>query len=606
MCGFVGIWFPHGGGPSKARMQRAVRSLAHRGPDEERLLFGPSHALGFRRLQVLDPSGSSQPLESEGLQLVVNGEIYNYRELRAAHPDFPYRTEGDSESILALYRARGDDFLAELRGMFALALFDAPRRRWILARDRLGQKPLYYARRHDCLAFASELSALLLVLGERPRINQGALAAYLKYGVVPAPASIFEGIHKLPPAHLLEVGAGWQRLERYWLPPLPGSLHVSSEELEAELQTAVRLRLRSDVPLGSFLSGGLDSALIASFLPAGSRSFCVGFADSGHDESSEALASARALRLEHTQLDAGPPLALLNGVVQALDEPLADSSCLPSYALCRAVSGEVRVALSGDGADELFGGYRRHAFAGLIQAWARLPLFLRGGLLRQLRRASKSTDGYYGASLRGLTERLDHLAGRVAQEPDLQPEFFSFAELHADFGLEVPVELTPAPLLADLPEAGLLERLLQADAFFLLPGDILTKVDRMSMAHGLEVRCPFLDHYVASLALGMPSSDKVGFFQGKRCLRQVARRRLPAAVVRRPKHGFAAPLAAWLRGPLREPLQELLLAPPLGLPAAALQGLWQRFLRREADAAGPLYAILILGLWWAKMDALPV
>lgn len=569
MCGICGI---HDiSGESSERRERVAamgRALRHRGPDDQGEYHGDALSLGFRRLAVIDLESGRQPIVDEvsGSVIVLNGEIYNFRELRRELEDErPFRTVGDVEVVLRLYEREGIDGLARLDGMFALALWDERARTLFLARDRFGVKPLFLYQRDGLLAFASELNALLAAgLPASPRLDRLQLRHYLSQRYPSPDASPFEEISSLAPGTILEIAPGGQRRRRFWEAPGPSEESISDEEcierLERLLREAARRQLVADVPVGLFLSGGLDSGTLASFVAdacAGKLStFSVGF-DSGDvaNELPAAAESARRLGSEHHELLLTPREVRLelDSILASLDGPLGDATVIPTWFMSRFARQRVTVALSGEGADEIFGGYNRQRYdlwLDRVGPWGRrlAPLAMRLAGRRispALRRRLRLKPG--------LQRQLDWSRAFGASEIDrlaVEPLASETAlnELHAE----------RARQWESRAEQDGIGARLATDRELFLPGDLLPKVDRMSMAHSLESRVPYLDNALVDFAISQPGHRKIRGNEMKWMLRRVAERRLPAAGAHRPKQGFDVPIAAWLREPLREPMQDLL------------------------------------------------
>ncbi|HYH45945.1 MAG TPA: asparagine synthase (glutamine-hydrolyzing), partial [Thermoanaerobaculia bacterium] len=550
----------------RAALAAMVDALSHRGPDGRGLLLAGPFALGHARLAILDLAGGRQPIwnEDRTAAVVVNGEIYNYRELRRGLEQRGHRfaTDSDCEVVVHLYEEEGEACVARLRGMFALALADLKRRRLLLARDRLGKKPLYItegAGPGHRIGFASELKALTAGGLLASDIDPEAVDLYLTLGYVPCPWTIFRGARKLAPGHYAVCDAAGLRTVRYWdleFAP-PGEADAAAEAgLEELIDEAVRLRLASDVPLGAFLSGGIDSGTVVSFMAAAMdlpvATHTVGFDDPALDERPDAAAVARALGTDHQETAVHPELAdLLPKIAWHLDEPFADPSAVPTWYVSQETRRRVTVALSGDGGDELFAGYvdryamhlaedrlrpwipgplRRLALPALARQWPRSPRVPRalrlGGLFENL---SLDSDRAYLRDQSVLPPHVRARLGGTAAAPGFEP----FAAL--------------APHFERAPEGDPLARALYLDVKTWLADGILVKVDRMSMAHALEVRCPLLDHRVAELAARLPSAAKLAGGRGKLPLRRLAARRLPAEILERPKRGFLPPVSRWLR-----------------------------------------------------------
>ncbi|MEJ0087424.1 MAG: asparagine synthase (glutamine-hydrolyzing) [Pseudomonadota bacterium] len=571
MCGIAGLFDSQGLAADADRMQAALELMRRRGPDsagtwqDDRVLFG------HRRLAIVDlsPAGHQPMISAEGRYVITfNGEIYNHAELRnELAPVGGWRGSSDTETLLAAYQAWGPECLARLNGMFAFAIWDRVEKRLFVARDRLGVKPLYYAERGSLIAFASRPGALR-ALDERLHspMDGNALRVYLELGYIPAPLALHEGVRKLPPAHYLLADERGVRVVRYWdfrhLVPDPSWSARSEDDLLDELdqlvKRAVRLRLMSDVPLGAFLSGGVDSALIAACMcgegNAPPRAFTIGFAESDYDESESSARIARHLRIEQTTetLSVTSLLSLLPQFVEEYDEPFADSSAFPTLALARLAGRHVKVALSGDGGDEAFGGYHYY------------------GLLERLRSADDwrpDTRRFFGRAMGRLpNHRFKLLAG--ALQPETAVEQFHFLRgIGKDFGPVLDEQVLAvatdsrqlfaqfaASLAVDLRRAEIGMRL---DTGFLLPNLYLQKVDVASMAYSVEARCPFTDYQLVEWAMRLPLKYKLRRATTKYLLKKLLARYLPAELVYTPKKGFGVPVAAWLRGPLKSWAQEL-------------------------------------------------
>ncbi len=614
MCGIAGyVGWDRPRDESDADLRRMCGAIVHRGPDDEGRLAIPGAALGMRRLSIIDVAGGHQPMENEDgtVHVVFNGEIYNHHELhdRLVRRGHRLRTHSDTETLVHLYEDHGAGLAEHLRGMFGFAIYDAPRRRLVLARDRLGQKPLYYWERDGGLAFASEVRSLREFPGFRAEVDPAAVAEYLRLGYVPDPLCIYRGVRKLPPGHVLvwERGAGPARVERYWT-PVRAEVPMGEDEAVAELRRlladAVRSHLESEVPLGAFLSGGVDSSAVvaemARQLDRPVRTFSIGFDVDAYNEAPHAAAVARALGTEHTELIVRPDAdALVERVVLGFDEPFADSSALPTYLVAELARRHVTVALSGDGGDELFAGYTRYAeLMGRreLPAWARRVLapaaralphgaYGRNRLLdmsRALRQRYATTVALTLAGAEGGVAR-PHLPGAAA-----------------------PID---APIRALFAEAGgrdLLTQLTLVDLQSYLPGDILTKVDRMSMAVSLEARVPLLDHPLVEFAVSLPSALKLRDGTGKWIFRKAIEGLVPPSVLEKPKQGFAVPLAHWFRGPLRYRLDALAAdgAPVLEYAErSAVERLRAEHLSGRRDQSSTLWRLLVLDLWLRGPDA---
>ena len=539
-------------------------AIRHRGPDDSGYHVAPGVAIGMRRLSIIDVAGGHQPMTNEDgtVHVVFNGEIYNYQSLRARLLAGRHRltTSSDTETLVHLYEDHGAGLARELRGMFGFAIWDDRRRRLLVARDRLGIKPLYYWPTRDGVAFASELRALV-TLPEFPRtIDPDAVVDYMAVGYVPEPRTIFVGVHKLPPGHLLEwTRDGGVRTERYWSPAVAENTRITEQEAVEEtrrlLDESVRIHLLSEVPLGAFLSGGIDSSGVVATMARISdrpvRTFSIGFAEREFDESEHAAEVASALGTEHTQLVVRPDAELLfEQVARALDEPFGDPSALPTFLVSYLARRDVTVALSGDGGDELFGGYTRYFE---LNGARSLPPIARSVLRNVALRLPHATYGRNRLLSLGRTMR-----GRYAGTVALPLREAEGGLLREDVARRaVPFDKTLDRWFTDGSARDFMTQLMIVDVQSYLPGDILTKVDRMSMAHSLEARVPLLDHEIAEFALSLPPSLKFRDGVGKWVLRRALGDRVPDEVFRRPKQGFDVPLRDWFRGPLAHRLAAL-------------------------------------------------
>ncbi len=607
MCGICGL-ASVAGSADPARVARMSATLVHRGPDSFGEFDDGTVALAARRLSIIDLETGDQPIANEDgtLHVVQNGEIYNYRELRrelerAGHR---FRTHGDTEVLLHLYEQHGDRFAELLRGMFAVAIWDAARRRLVLARDRFGIKPLYYREGSGELAFASELRAL-----PRGEIDLDALEAFLAFNSIPAPLTIFREVRKLPAGHLLLWEDGRVRIERF-ARPAPVSAEELRNEDEAELVEELRSRLRdsvrahlvSDVPVGVLLSGGVDSSLLAALAAGESseplRTFSIGFEERSFDELADARLVAARYGTQHRELVLRPDAALLlPALAEAFDEPFADSSALPTYLVSQLAAGDVKVALSGEGGDELFGGYYTYA-ADLLAARI-------GGLARLARPLVERLPTSAGRA------SFDYRAKRFVRAAHLPPlerhhgwkEIFSAdarAELTGAASAFDPVDLLRARY-AETAGADELARLQDVDLGVYLVDDLLVKTDRASMAHSLEARIPYLDTVVTNLALALPTRHKVRGLSKKVLLRKAAEPLLPREIVHGKKRGFSIPAAAWLRGELEPFARETLSADALRRQGFFRPDVVERLLDDHVagreDRSRQLWGLLAFTLW---------
>ncbi len=618
MCGIAGYL----GAPPPDLLPRMLKALAHRGPDDEGLHVADGVGLGMTRLAIIDLETGRQPMATAdgACAIVFNGEIYNYRQLRAEleAAGRTFRTRSDTEVILQAYEAHGEDCLERLRGMFAFALWDARRRRLLLARDRLGKKPLYYWRGDGLFLFASEIKALLCHRPVPRALDWQALHHYLAFGYTPGARSIFAGIGKLPPAHLAWAGDGPPAPRRYWALPdaaaaaaAPVSASAASGRVRAALREAVRLRLESDVPLGVFLSGGLDSSAIVACMREASSAriatFAVGFARApSFDERRWARLVAERFETDHHEEVVDPPVAdLLPVLVRHFDEPFADSSAVPTYAVAQATARHVKVALSGLGGDEAFAGYPRHLGLRLSEVYARLPRALRAipaAAARLVPESESSRD--WGGWLRRFVAGADR---PPAERYVAWTRFFDERGLARLVTAPVrrawsePVDAAQRAAFAGHAHGDLVDGALRTDLLTYLPDDLLVMADRMAMAHGLELRAPFCDHRLLEEAAGIPPAVKLAGLRPKALLRAAFADVLPPEVLARRKQGFMIPLARWLRTDLR-PLVDDLLAPDIVGARGLLVPAEVAALRREhatgrRNHADRLWALMMLELW---------
>ncbi|MCK7593984.1 asparagine synthase (glutamine-hydrolyzing) [Pseudomarimonas salicorniae] len=609
MCGIIGVVGDGRREVPSAEVGEAMNAaIIHRGPDDGGLHRERDALLGMRRLAIIDLAGGHQPMLSDDgrVVLVFNGEIYNFRRLRRELEALGqrFRTDSDSEVILAAYLAWGRDAVQRLEGMFAFAIWDGRERRLLLARDRLGKKPLFVREHDGQLAFASELKSLLALPGFRREVDLGVLPAYFAFGYVPTPRSVFQGVHKLPPGHYAEFDAGGYRQHRYWRPTstpvFTGSEAEAEERLAGLLHEAVADRLVADVPFGAFLSGGLDSsvvvALMARQMSRPVKTFSIGFREARYSELSDARRVATHLATEHHELVVEPDAtAMVERLVWHLDEPFADASALPTYLVSELAAREVKMVLSGDGGDEAFAGYDRYL---RLLALERLGA-LRGPAALALRIGGRLLPGRHGFRLRRIGERLGlgladrYLSGVALSRPE------QTIALIGEAGREGYASLHPLFHRGDVRP--LLDRIVEVDLHSYLPDDILVKLDRMSMAASLEGRAPLLDHRVVEFALRLPVGLRVRDGRGKHLLRQVARRWLPAEVLDKPKQGFGIPLDEWFRGPLGGMAADLFASRAFRergwVHPAAAEDLLARHRGGGENHAESLWQLLCLELW---------
>jgi asparagine synthase (glutamine-hydrolysing) len=628
MCGICGFT----GEPDPTLLERMMRRLEHRGPDEEGAHSESAVSLGVRRLRVIDPKGGHQPMtnETSTIWVVLNGEIYNYRELKEEliRKGHRFTSESDTEVLVHLYEEEGEDGVHRLRGMFAYALWDAPRQTLLLVRDRLGIKPLYYAERDSAhaLAFASELPALRLACpahGIRPQ----AIVDYLTLLYVPGPDTIFEGIRQLPAGHLLKLADGRVEIRPYFRPEsLLGRKPLAPQDAVVrfleELRDSVRSHLVSDVPLGLFLSGGLDSGSILAMMHAVRsatngpiRTFSIGYeaeADQGYNELEAARLMAARFDAEHTEERLRPDAAkLLTAMVAAMGEPFADASAIPTFLVSQLARRSVTVALSGIGGDELFGGYPRYLGLGLARRYGRLPRGLRTWIATHL--APSLPESLSSRNRLGRVKRF--LRDGDLQLPEQYVKWMSF--LPSEWGESA---LTPALLrhaeafptwgyrsrFEHWPSSDPADQAMGLDLQTYLPDDLLRMADRLSMAHSLELRVPFCDHQLLEFALAIPAALRFSGGRLKGFMRQALGGTLPPAILSRAKAGFQVPLARWLRDELHEMVQDFL-SPSAVRRRGYVRPEYVQWLTREhaegrRNCTDQIYALLVLELWHQEVE----
>ena len=612
MCGICGLYAASGQPP--APLVDAMRArIRHRGPDQGSTdAFGPC-VLGHQRLRVIDLELGYQPVANErgDVVAVFNGELYNFPELREELEanGHEVRGRGDTPVVPHLYEEYGPRFVERLEGMFALALWDAARGRLVLARDRLGKKPLVWTRLDDgTLAFASELKALLELPGLHREPDLPALDAYLALQYVPGDRTGLRGVRRLPPASLLVTEGGSERIERYW-EPSPGGEALADEawleRVRATVADAVRKRLVSDVPLGALLSGGIDSAIVVALMAQASsepvRTFTVGFADERYDERAFARAVAERYATRHEEIVLEPDAAAtLPRLAVAFDEPLGDEAALPLFLICEAARREVTVALVGDGGDESFAGYERYAAVGLAERVPAPAASAGARVLRALpsgRRERRSPMFRAARFLEAAATPRSERYGRLMQVLPLSLR----ADLWSDEAKEEIGPLTSAGFLLGQPPAPGIEGLQRLDLETYLPGDLLPKSDIASMAHSLELRSPLLDHRVVELGLALPETLKFHGREGKVALRRAFAADLPERVANRGKSGFGVPLARWFRTDLRELARDLLLDDRARSRGWFRTGTVERVLAEHAseraDHGHVLWTLCMLELW---------
>ncbi len=609
-------------------------TIVHRGPDSEGLWTDEAVALGMRRLSIIDLKTGDQPVFSEDKSVVVmmNGELYNYREVRAEleKDGFKFVTKTDTEILPHLYQKYGDAFLDHVNGMYALSLWDSRRKKLIIARDRFGEKPLYYGIFDGKLIWASEPKAILAHPSVKPELDLNALRHYVSFDYVPAPMSIYKGIHKLPAAHVLVVEYGEVRTRKYWDiswgpttwsangylkhegPMAPDDLEVKAWELRELLSDAVRMRLVSDVPLGILLSGGIDSSTVAAFATQHAtervKTFSIGFEEDSFDESKYARKVAKHLDTEHYEdkLSATTAGDLISDIGKWLDEPMSDGSLIPTFLLAQFVRKHVTVALGGDGGDELFAGYPMYYAHTLAAKYNAIPAFVRSGLIEPVVNALPVSTSNMS---------FDYKAKRFvrsAKNDDMTRHhgwFGSFAvEQHEKLFTKDVLAQTEADIyrgvreLVDASDAeNIIEKAQYADINFYLAEDILTKVDRAAMAVSLETRAPFLDPRVGQFAASIPVEYKLKGKSGKVILKEAMKDLLPHDILHRPKKGFGIPIAEWLKGRLNRLMHDMLSPERLNKQGLFKVDYVQRLMTEHETGTAShhkeLWTLLVFQLW---------
>lgn len=638
MCGITGgSWTSKGERLSESTLKQMAGALAHRGPDDDGFYFSGSGsagaALGFRRLSIIDLAGGHQPLSNEdrSVWIAFNGEVYNYRELKPELESLGhcFRTASDTECLIHAYEQWGHDCVQHFRGMFAFAIWDDRQQRLFMARDRMGQKPLVYRLADGRLTFASELKSLLRVPGAPREVDPEAVADFVALQYVPHPRSMLRGYRKLPPAHWAEFNAttGDLTIRQYWQAPFQRP-HVSglatetqsplpegaaiSAALRRTLTEAVRLRMRSDVPFGAFLSGGVDSTIITGLMQQQSeqrvKTFSIGFSVKQFDERSYAREAAARLGTEHHEFVVDPSaVEMLPKLTWHYDEPFADSSAIPTMYLSELTRKQVTVALTGDGGDELFAGYDRYRAVALAARIDRLPALLRAPLtscLWQRLPASVRQKSRMRQIKRFLSALKMPPERRYANWVSIFDDERRSSLFSADFtkmlnGYDGGSFLFQA--YDNCVDPDIVQRTTCVDVESYLPCDILTKVDIASMAFGLEARSPFMDHHVVELAAQIPSSMKLNGGRGKRILIETFRDLLPESIQNRPKMGFGVPLDHWFRDELREMMTDILLEPrTLGrgyFDPVNVRRLVDEHVQRHWDHSSRLWLLLVFELW---------
>jgi asparagine synthase (glutamine-hydrolysing) len=627
MCGICGIYNFNGQVVNKVSLEKMNHTLVHRGPDGEGYYFEKNIGLGHRRLSIIDLEGGKQPMGNEdgSIQVVFNGEIYNFLELKKElkAKGYRFRTRSDTETIIYGYEEWGEDFVQKLRGMFAIVLWDSRKQKLLLIRDRIGKKPLYYYLGKDRILFASEIKALLMDKSIPKEIDPIALDSYLSFGYVPSPLSIIKSIRKLPPAHIAVCRSGDFWVQQYWHLDMeseasPRSEEEVLEELRILFNEAVRLRLISDVPLGAFLSGGVDSSAVVASMAGlmkneSIKTATIGFSDKRFDEIEYARVVADQYKTDHTEFVVkADALEVLDDIVWHLDEPFADASAIPTYYVSKMARQKVTVALSGDGGDETFAGYINRYYMNRFEDSIRrkLPGFLKHNILGPMGEIYPKAD-FLPRPFR-LKRFLSNLSHTFEQAYFRDMSFYFLPEMkeklyRPDFKSAIK-GFDAFNILGDHfklnQNSDITTRAQYVDIKSYLPEDILVKVDRMSMAHSLEVRAPILDHKLIEYVGSLPSNLKLKGKESKYIFKKMLEDRLPPNILYRKKQGFSIPLASWLRNEMRSFMEETLFSPHNGLNfyfnPGYIKEMWQKHLSGRQDYAYPLWGLMMFKLWNQK------
>jgi len=615
MCGIIGQVRYDGRPVDRDLPERMCAALEHRGPDARGVHRDAGVALGIQRLRVIDLATGDQPIYNEDRSVVVvlNGEIYNYRELRdeLLRRGHTLATRGDTEVIAHLYEEFGVDCVRRLHGMFAFAVWDARRRQLLVARDRVGKKPLVYTVRDGALTFASEMGALLADPAIPREVDREAIDAYLGHGYVPAPLTALRGVHKLPPGHTLVMRDGHVAIDRYWKLDYATKIQASEEELCERIRSgllgATRKRMIADVPLGAFLSGGIDSSAVVAAMAQQSaepvRTFSIGFDHEEFDELPHARRIAQQFGTVHEEFQVrADAVEILPKIVRHYGEPFADSSAIPSFYLSELTRRHVTVALNGDGGDESFGGYTRYVANALAGRLDRIPAGARRALGAAIGRLP---EGGHVSSLRSRARRL---GGTLALDaPARYARYMAWFDGRQRSALYAPEFAATAghdaidAAWAQTSGASVIDKMLEVDVDTYLAGDLIPKIDIATMAYALEARSPFLDTELMQFAASIPAELKVRGSEKKWILREALRPWLPGDLLDRPKQGFSVPLSSWLRGDLRDWARDILLDPvTLGrgyFRPEAVSGLLQRHASGVDAEDHRIWSLLVLELW---------
>ena len=612
MCGIVGVAGRESSLlPGRDVLDAMCRMIIHRGPDDQGIYLGAMAQIGMRRLSIIDVAGGHQPIhnEDETVWIVFNGEIYNFRELRKdlERRGHVFYTNTDTECVVHCYEEYGEDCFSHLRGMFGVAILDIAKNKLVLARDRIGKKPLFYLYEGGRLGFASELKSLLALPGFDKQMSSAALQDFLVLGYIPAPNTIFEKVRKLPPAHYLVFQNGATSVHRYWqlaFEPKWKADEISlKEQLLEHIEDAVRVRLVSDVPFGAFLSGGIDSSIVAALMARNMRApvktFTIGFKEAEYDETEDARAVAAHIGADHHELVVeADTVSLMNELVWHFDEPFGDASAIPTYLVSKLAAGHVKMVLSGDGGDESFAGYERYRKYRTLNTIASLPLGISGRLLHLMGRIA---PGAKGSRLRRIADRIStdyperYLSGVALSTEEDMRLLLGTRTVKPDLFASVRSSFVRDDIVSEL------DRILAGDMATYLVDDVLVKVDRMTMANSIEARAPLLDHLLMEFAARMPETLKLRNGTSKYLLKEAARGLLPPSCLQKKKQGFGIPLAKWFRKDLRELMFDLLASRCFrerGVfnSAGALQ-CFERHISGERDYSEQLWLLLNFELW---------
>src|SRR3989440_1164190 len=623
MCGIVGIVENNSALVDQALLTRMCQAIEHRGPDDDGFYFNEGVGLGMRRLSIIDVKGGQQPIHNQDRTawIVFNGEIYNYRELREKLEKLghTFYTNSDTEAIVHAYDQYGADCPRHLRGMFAFAIWDQRTKELFLARDRVGKKPILYAHFNGKLIFGSEFSALLLHPDVGRDVDMEAIHHYLSFMCVPAPLTAYRAIRKLEPGHSLRWRDGEIRIEQYWQPDFSKKIDISEQEAGERaieiLRDAVKVRLMSEVPLGAFLSGGVDSSAVVALMSEASsepvKTFSIGFEEQDFSELHHARRVAEHVGADHHEFIVRPDaMEVLPLLVEHYGEPYADSSAIPTYYVSRETRRHVTVALNGDGGDECFAGYERYAAMRLAERYRKLPGLMREGIIKQavnllpsseLRRSRiRSVKRFLQAASLSPVER--YLRWTSVLDRAAKDELYTDEFRHQMAGHDPARWLSP--WFAQANGAGVVDASLLTDTMTYLPNDLLVKVDIASMAVSLEARSPFLDHHVIEFAASLPEKFKLRGLTTKYLLKRVLKKLVPMENLNRPKMGFGVPIGYWFRNQMKRFLGETLLSDRAlkrgFFKSAEVKRMFELHTRGQQDYAHQLWTLLMLELWFER------